>query len=312
MARNSLSIGVVNENVKVPECKMNAQLCGSISIILGIGCILILILVPLSFQYVEWDERAFKKDNPSSKVYTDKVYKNGRYFWGITKGVVTFPAQYIQEDITLSIASSNGQEFTIDIIFYWRARDEALESLYRQYAQTIENQVEIRAQSLIKNQAPLFSIDDYITQRAQVEDGLFQSLYTELDNLGIDMPRSTFHLKYVNIPTTIINLNLDAAIQIQTNQKRIFEQRVAQEAALTQTMVEDIKSNTTLSTQEAQNEASRIVQFAKNRAIQVNENTDSKGLSNFFNTLNITNTAVKQTYLQYFADLRLFNSTVSA
>ena len=52
-------------------------------ICLGItGVLLIVILVPLSFSYLEYYEYGLKQRKSTGSVLTDKVYSVGRYFIG--------------------------------------------------------------------------------------------------------------------------------------------------------------------------------------------------------------------------------------
>jgi cobalamin biosynthesis Mg chelatase CobN len=63
------------------EC-MSEEAAGKL-LVLGaalccVGVLLILILVPLSFSYIEWDAMGFKRDKVKNIVYTDQVYGTGR------------------------------------------------------------------------------------------------------------------------------------------------------------------------------------------------------------------------------------------
>jgi hypothetical protein len=92
--------------------------------LLFIIIVLIVSLVPASYSYVEWNEYALKRDTTTNKVDYHEVYGNGRYFWGLGYGPVTFKNTATTVDFSgdnaLSIFSSGGLELLIECSFQYQ------------------------------------------------------------------------------------------------------------------------------------------------------------------------------------------------
>lgn len=97
---------------------------GTIIALLVIGSLLLMILLPLSFHVVEYDEMAFKR-NKFGTVDTSKIYKQGRHFLPLAFEFVKFPSSYqricyLESDGTqLTVFSNIGLEFSIDVCIYY-------------------------------------------------------------------------------------------------------------------------------------------------------------------------------------------------
>ena len=62
--------------------------CGCVNLIVGI------ILLCVSFQYVDYNQYALKRNTLTNKVYTDKIYENGRYIFGPSVDMIYFERDY--------------------------------------------------------------------------------------------------------------------------------------------------------------------------------------------------------------------------
>ena len=187
------------------------------AIIAIISLLLLIILLPLSYSYVEYYQYALNKNTITNKVDMSKVHENGRYFWGVSHEPVTFPRHFQLMELTVPVFPSNGMEFDVDIDFYYRLDKDNITNLYQAFGQTFDNQVEIRAKAKIKNSAPEFSLEQYITDRTALTQHLHDDLQDELDRVWIKVPFDKFYFGEITIPESIRQRDLDAAIQRQRN-----------------------------------------------------------------------------------------------
>lgn len=285
-----------------PTCirKNGKWLCPTIWVLLGVGCILTIALVSESFVGVEYDQYGFKKNTLNNEVDLSTVYEHGQYFWGPSYDVVTFPRQYIRETLQLSIFPSNGLEFDITVVFYWKVRRNELAELYKKFTTTYRSQLESRANAKIKNRAPDFSIEQYITERAMITHELHKVLQQELDLIHIDAPEDKFFLLDVNLPKSIRERDLDTAVREQQNLEEQNKQLVVDVQKETQRQQQVIIANATITALKANSQAENIILQAYAVGNRTVTDADSAGSNKFFQELNITDASTKSLFIRYF------------
>ena len=202
-----------------PECvRTHPCRCLTISFaLLFIASLMMVIMIPLSFHYVEKDEIALKKNTVSNEVALDRAYTNGRYGWGLAREPLVFPRGNQRQVMTLDIFPSNGLEFKIEVQFYWRIDPAHLVDLFRKFPKSYPGQVASRANSQSKNTAPSFSIEEFKTQREKIRGALYDSVVASLFELHVIVPRHLFLLTSVSLPDQIKQKDLDTAVQFQDN-----------------------------------------------------------------------------------------------
>merc|ERR1740129_1392250 len=92
----------------------------------GAVSLMLLIMLITSFNYVEYDELAFKRSTTYNKVDQSEVYDNGRYVWGFNHEKVSFPKLFQSEELTLSVANKEGVMVNLDVSFWWRLDEDDL------------------------------------------------------------------------------------------------------------------------------------------------------------------------------------------
>ncbi len=290
------------------KCLYKNRVClfSIFSVLIGI---LIITLVSISYAYVEWDEWAFQKDISTNKVDTAHVYENGRYYWGPGKTKISFSNLYHLQETNFSIAASNGQEFGILVKFFWRPKKSELATIYRKFGTTISQQVSNRANSAIKNVAPLFSINEYIQNRTTIPDTLYSSLFTELSGVGVDVPREGFHLHEIFIPQKVSEINLNNAVQTQTNVLRHNEQLAVSVRSETERLDQEIRSNTTFLILQTDAQIARLASDAKTETSKLLAEADGNGIKGMFDALNVTSDETKRLFFQFFTLINVLNPT---
>ena len=90
----------------------------------GIGCgfiifLTLMIMLITSFNYVEYDEYAFKKSTTTNTVDQSEVYDNVRYLWGFNHVKVVFPKLLQRQELNLSVANEEGS-VNVAVSFWYR------------------------------------------------------------------------------------------------------------------------------------------------------------------------------------------------
>jgi regulator of protease activity HflC (stomatin/prohibitin superfamily) len=273
-------------------------------ILLFIGTLLLLILLPLSFSYVEYDQYALKKNNIENTVEVDgSVYEVGRYYWGVEHVPLAFSRQYKKVTEKFSIFPANGLEFDINVVFFYKLQKDNLGKIYKAFGTVFDNQVVNRANAKIKNTAPGFSLEQYITHRPLITETLYNSLHPDLNSIFIDMPVDKFYLAEVSIPNEIKQRDLDAAVQKQRNIEEQNKQLATIVRKETQKLEQEINANITIVGATAQASYVRIQSEAQAVADKTKSSADGLGLQNLFLQINVTDTPTKEKYISYFAFL---------
>jgi len=131
-----------------------------------------MILLIVSFVYVEYDEFAFKKDTTANEVHTDEVYTNGRYLWGPNWDVITFSRLYqevsYEDSSSLDVGNNEGIQVNIDVNFWYKLRRKYLKDLYQKYGTKYHDKATSIAKAALKNTAVAFTLDEYLRSRAQI------------------------------------------------------------------------------------------------------------------------------------------------
>ena len=145
----------INSMIMFLEEKMEKiSRCGWISIctFFFITVIVSVILIALSYSYVEYNEYAFRKNTASNEVDTSEVYENGwlmpnfneliiilgRYFWGINYDPIkfnkTFGTLELQDMLVFTVT---GIEVGIDVSFQYGLEKESIDYVFKTYGRTV-------------------------------------------------------------------------------------------------------------------------------------------------------------------------------
>lgn len=285
-------------------CNNNVETCQYVwGVLLFVSTILLLVMLPLSFSYVEYDQWALKKHTVENTVELDQTYDVGRYFWGVDRTPLVFSRQFKKVTEDFSIFPSNGLEFDINVVFYYRLQKDNIGKIYKAFGTAIHNQVVNRANARIKNIAPRFTLEEYITNRPVITHALHTGLVSELANIWVDVPFDKFYLAEVKIPNEIKQRDLDAAVQTQRNIQEQNNQLAALVRKETEKLEQEINANITLIGTTAEAIRVRIQKEAEAIAEKTTSSADGLGMKNLFLQINVTDPSIKEKYISYFAFL---------
>jgi len=295
-----------------------------------LGLILLVSLLPASFVYFEYNEMGFVKYTITNNVDTNDAYTMGRIYTGPSHAAVVFPRDYQRVDSRLAIFPDNGQEFYINLVAFFRLNIDRLPEIYEQFGtSSVSNQASIRIDSEVKSIAPTFAIEDYILIRELITEEFFYGnnanpgLQEDLDSIGVVLDLDKFWLAEVEMPASIEQRNLDAAVQLEVNAQEENER----EAILVQTETDrleqiiignitriDANAEATVQYVNAVADATivaldavadaqikRVVDEATSESSNMIATVEGGGLEGLFSAINVTDKAIMYKYIEYFA-----------
>ena len=233
-----------------------------------------------SFYYVEYNEYVFKKYKLSNKVYIDKVYENGRYIWGPSHDLIIFPRNYQRINFEkLSVADKNQKALELDISIYYRINKSQLKNLYDRFGTAFESTIISKTQSIIKNTAPMYLIEDFLENREIIRQSMNKNVTEGLETIWIDLEDYKLQLKKVTLQETTTNKFLDIAVTSQENEQAEFSKEAEEIRAETERQVEEINTNTTIITNQAIAEADKIVAVAQSKSNLIISTARGEGIA---------------------------------
>lgn len=263
-----------------------------------------IIVISISFSYVEYNEYAFRRQKSGNKVYTNKLYDNGRYMFGPDYDLILFPRDYQRVNLDdLAVSDSKGKSFLMDVSFYYRVQKTNLTKLYNKFGTSFESTVKSKAQSTIKNTAPLYTIEDFLNNRSDITTILNTNVTDELATIWIELEDSKLQLKRITLEDTTVEKYLDDAIITQTEAQALYEQNATAIRAETTRQVEEINTDATTLTSEATAEYDRIIAVAEADADLLTSKARGEGIALVLSNLNITDAALRKTFIKLMAIL---------
>lgn len=255
-----------------------------------IGILLTVILVPISFHDIEYNEYGFPRNTISQHINWDVVYEAGYWMWGPGFTAFIFPRSLIKVELRyLSIIPNNGLPMNINVEFYYHLDKDRIHDLFNSFGSMgFYSQAERLAISAIKNAAPILSVDDFITNREHVEDVFEFALRDVLYQNFLIVDQGHFFLMEVILPESILEKNLQTAIQAQkamtanfTQQQVLISQETAYLCSLYTNNASYINSTTAA-------EVDKIITNAYSTADKLQEQASGEGLQYFLNVFPLT------------------------
>jgi len=202
---------------------------------IGIFVFLVLLL-PLSFSYIDYYDYGLKQRKSTGKVDTNEVYSGGRYFLGPDKKFLKYPAdQHILQLKSLAVFSDGGNDstigltFLIDIDLTYAIQKSKVGQLHRELAGSYQSVVQSRTNEAIKNSAITITFSDYFEKRRVVEAQLraaVQASWNVEPQLHVTLDQ--FHIGRIRIPESVATKQLESLVQ----NERTAKERYLQDARL--------------------------------------------------------------------------------
>jgi hypothetical protein len=266
----------------------------------GILTILLLsVMLPLSYQYVEYNEYALKQ---KLQVDTTAVYGHGRYFWGLGTTTLKFPSVYIHAEYDhTGVIAQGGINFEINCDIYYRITQEDLVPIFQEFGLTYQDRFYDTLKTAIKNTVPLYTLSFFLQNRSEVTevirsvlDGIGQS------QLHIRVEPGKFVIREVFLADSLISNFLTTAIQGVTNDKAYLTQDIALIEKETESSLEFVNANITIINANGISQADGIVEGAKAESGKLILSAKGKGIGELFNVLNLTDTNERKRLLEMY------------
>ncbi len=269
-------------------------------VLLAIGVLLIIILVPLSFVPVEYNEYAFKMDTFTKTVDWTQSYTNGNHFLGLKYDGFKFDRAAERVELSdTSVIPSSGLEFFVDIVFYYRLDRKTIPLVFRNFGYNYNDQVVRIALGVIKNKTPQYAFEQFFNNRKLISDQIGEALRKTLaDNNFILLPNS-FFMQDMRFTNSVVSKYLQTAIQNQDYAASVYIKEQNYIQLETDYMVSLYNNNASYVNQTTTTAINTMINNANYEAFNMKESAKGSGLRYFLNMINVTkidniNTIIRQ------------------
>jgi len=274
--------------------------------LLGLGLFLTVILLPLSFERIEYYEAGIKARSSTGTVYKDEIYGSGNHFIGPDYTFKKFPVSILGFNQAVAVWTKSGGNdagatLTLDISFQYKLKQADLGKLYAKVATSYAPLVVTYALDAIKNTAPLYGADEYLTKREVIE-AAFKTNVTKNLNDQIFCEVLDLQMRNVGLSADFKTTKLNTAIQVETNAKELYLQQSTIIVEQTSLQVLQKTNEATETANAATAEASVIKEQAIYLAKQTVETARSTGLQHMLNETGLT-TERQKASLDYITSL---------
>lgn len=237
-----------------------------------IGCgvitalILLVVLIILTFSYVEYFEYGLVQRKTTGAVDTSEVYATGRYALGPDRHFVKYQADAHLEDFdgmrVFSASTSNdsvGLEFQVDVAFTYLLIQEEIGFVHQEMASNYPAIILATAQEAIKNSAAEnVTFTEFFQERKKVAALFRDAVQERWSSSTLHCNLDQFHLGRIQIPQSVAKKQLEARVQNERNGMEEFLQQAQIERELTAVEVNRINLETLKELRTAEAEASLI------------------------------------------------------
>lgn len=244
----------------------------------------------IGVQRVEYNEYAFKKDTWSNRVDTDKLYRNGRYFWGYASEPIIFPStcQFVSIP-DLSVSDKEEKSFGMTVEFCYKLIPEELKNLYKQYGTEYTKIIRSTVEATIKNKTPEYSIQEYLDDRYLITDSIAKNVTEALQEIWIEVPENKFYIVSIHFEKSTLNEYEKIAVDYQNNLKSEYDQEITFINQNTTKFVEEIDALASLEIEKAKSNFDSTIDIANAQAFNITQSARGVGMSETMEELGVTN-----------------------
>ncbi|XP_078701022.1 uncharacterized protein LOC144927481 isoform X3 [Branchiostoma floridae x Branchiostoma belcheri] len=286
-----------------------------ISLFVGLCALLLVGLLPPSFSYVDYYHYGLKKQRTTGAVDTKVVYGPGRHVIGPDFEFKLFPrGAHMVRLNDLAIFTSDLLEVIINCSFQHFLRKDEVGLLHDKFDLDYEPVLYRVAYSTIKETATLYSTENFMSSRPEIEAAFLQALRDRLqgdcctgDNstqpafcrpppdcdMGYHTDVRYFQLLSVTLPTQIVELSMTSlTLQIDAEKEQfIQDNRVTRK--VTEAMRQSILNQADQIRANGTARAALVLSRAYAQSNQTTEMSHINGLQLMYENLNITQEAEK-------------------
>ena len=264
--------------------------------VVSVAALLILILVPMTFSYVDYYEYGLAQRKTTGSVDTNRVYGKGRYNMGPDYKFIKYQADAHVEPLrSLSVFSAGesnssiGLDFLVDVDYTFLLLKDEIGLVHQEIATSYRDVITSRAKDAIKNEAASVTFTQYFQDRNAVEErfrNAVQKRWNATPPLHCTLDQ--FHLGRIQIPESVAQKQLEAKIQNERNDQEAFLQQAQLEREATSVQVNTILLQEQKVLRTAQAEAALIRSKATSEASQVIADAQTVGTKDLLTAADIT------------------------
>jgi hypothetical protein len=182
----------------------------------------------MSFSKIEYYEAGLLAQKSTGNIDKEKIYTSGNYMIGPDYEFKTYPVflQLFNQQISVwskSGGTDAGATLKLDVSFQYRIRVDDIGRLYNKVALGYKPLVVTYALDAIKNTAPLFGVDEYLTKRQTIE-AAFKVNVTKALKHDIFVDVQDLQLRRIKMSADYEQTKLNAAIQKERTQQEDYIQ----------------------------------------------------------------------------------------
>ncbi|RUS84307.1 hypothetical protein EGW08_007951 [Elysia chlorotica] len=297
------------------------------TVLFCLGLLLLVILLPKSFVYVEYHQYALSKNTWTEAVDYSTVYDGGCYLLAPQDELIRFDAtaHFVQQ--SLDVSDDTGLSIEIDITLQYFLKRDEVPRLFQKYHHGYYKVINSLVESAVKNVAVKFTLEQYRLHRQKVEADILTSIRQTLsgdccdsccpDKCGkrdVDCGQAAcrpigscrqghhvtvkyFQLGAITIPETVMDRHVQKIVLQVEADRELFYQQKAIEVKRTERMAQDIKNQAEELKQAARAQDRVIRAKAQADKSTMLEKAQQDALRTVFSSFNISDEAVKLSYI---------------
>ncbi|XP_052079824.1 uncharacterized protein LOC127717989 isoform X1 [Mytilus californianus] len=306
------------DDINLPDSKI----CKIIIGVVAVGALMILILVPVSFSYLDYYEYGLKRQKSTGSVDKTEIYDSGRYFVGPDFEFKVFPSDlhYVElEDA--KIFTSDKLEVDVTVNFQYVIRKDELISLHDTYDLEYEEIMKSSALDALKGAITVYTTRELINNRAVIEQTVWKSVRERLggtccnsycgrsnplcstckvvctdSDKGLNVEVKYFQLRRIRIPRDVEKQFIQALVLQEQNEEEKLKQDAVVVRKETSQKVLVIENEAKEISQNATAQATLIGSIAQANYTAILESARSDGLKQAFIDLNFNQQEHKNSF----------------
>lgn len=161
---------------------MSKTVLVAVGVVVGLAVLLVVIILPMSFQTLEYYELGFMRRKSTGEIDRSKAFgPGGRYFLGPDYEFRVFPADAHFETFNrVSVFAADRLQVTITAHMQYFLRKDQMDLLHKKYDIRYAPILKNNALDALKNRATGFETREYIRDRVRVELELFRAVRERL------------------------------------------------------------------------------------------------------------------------------------
>lgn len=305
----------------VDFAKKKTLLIYAFSILAATVALLLVILLPLTFSYVEYYQFGMEKGRISGVVqFAKEIYDYGRYAIGPANTFKRYPAwAHMVEFDPIDFYSADGIILQAQMSFQYFIKQDELGLIEQKYDKSYQDIIRSVAEANIKNEAAKYTTVEYLSERAKVESYLHDAIRLKLGgdccpshnecirlamchlcaedqdkcNRGLHVDARFFQMKMLMIPDALTQRFISIQEILEQNEEAVYRQSY-----------QLIVKETELETEQLLNKAAEIAtngtitaqlkrKQGNTTANALRESAHSRGLKLLYDAISVENDAHK-------------------